>query len=33
MHVAWSYCQSAGFVVKRKTNQLKKFKKVESAGT
>jgi len=26
MHVA-SYCQSAGFVGKRKTNQLKQFKK------
>jgi len=24
MHVAWSYCQAAGLVAKRKTNQLKK---------
>jgi len=33
MHVAWSYCQAAKFVVKQKTNQLEKLKKVESAGT
>jgi len=33
MHVAWSYCKAAGFVAKRKTNQLKIFKKKESAGT
>jgi len=29
----WSYCQSVGFVTKRKTNQLDKFKKEKSAGT
>jgi len=33
MHVAWSCCQAAGFVVKRKANQFEKFKKEESAGT
>jgi len=33
MHVAWSYCQAAGLVAKRKTNQLEKFKEEESAGT
>jgi len=33
MHIAWSYCQAARFVAKRKTNQLEKFKKEESAGT
>jgi len=33
MHVAWSYFQAAGSVSKRKTNQLEKFKKEESAGT
>jgi len=32
MHVAWSYCQAAGLVAKRKSNQLEQFKKVESAG-
>jgi len=32
MHVAWSYCQAAGLVAKRKTNQLEQFKKEESAG-
>jgi len=32
-HVAWSYCQAVEFVAKRKTNQLQKFKKEESAGT
>jgi len=32
MHVAWSYCQAAGFVAKRKTNQLEQFKNVESAS-
>jgi len=31
MHVAWSYCQAAGLVAKRKTNQLDQFKKEESA--
>jgi len=30
--VAWSYCQAAGFVGKRKTNQLDQFKKEEPAG-
>jgi len=30
--LAWSYCQAAGFVAKRKTNQLQKFKKEESAS-
>jgi len=29
---AWSYCQAAGFVAKRKTNKLEKSKKEESAG-
>jgi len=29
MHVAWSYCQAAGFMDERKTNQLDKFKKEE----
>jgi len=33
MHVAWSCCQAAGVVDKRKTNQMEKFKKEESAGT
>jgi len=33
MHVEWSYCKAAGFVAKRKTNQLDTFKKEESAGT
>jgi len=33
MHIAWFYCQAAGFVAKRKRNQLEKFKKEESAGT
>jgi len=33
MHIAWFYCQAAGFVAKRKTYQLEKFKKEESAGT
>jgi len=33
MHVAWSHCQAAELVAKRKTNQLKKFTKEESAGT
>jgi len=32
MHVAWSYCQAAGFVAKRKTNRLEQFKKEESTG-
>jgi len=32
MHVVWSYCQAAGLVAKRKTNQLEQFKKEESAG-
>jgi len=32
MHVAWSYCQKAGFVDKRKTNQLEQIKKEKSAG-
>jgi len=30
--VAWSYCQAAGLVAKRKTNQLEQFKREESAG-
>jgi len=33
MRLTWSYCQAAGFVAKRKTNQLEKFKKEVSAGT
>jgi len=33
MHIGWSYCQEVGFVAKRKTNQLEKFEKEESAGT
>jgi len=33
MHIGWSYCQEVGFVAKRKTNQLEKFEKGESAGT
>jgi len=32
MHAAWSYCQAAGLVAKRKTNQLEQYKKEESAG-
>jgi len=32
MHVAWPYCQVAGFFDKWKTNQLDQFKKEESAG-
>jgi len=32
MHVAWSYCQAARFVDKRKTNKQEQFKKEESAG-
>jgi len=32
MHVAWSYCQVPGLDAKRKTNQLERFKKEESAG-
>jgi len=31
MHVAWSYCQAAGLVANRKTNQLEQFKTEESA--
>jgi len=27
MHVAWSYCQEAGFVDKQKTNQMEQIKK------
>jgi len=30
--MAWSYCQAAGLVAKRKTNQLEQFQKEESAG-
>jgi len=30
--LAWSYCQAAGFVDKRRTNQLEPFKKEKSAG-
>jgi len=33
MHVAWSHCQAAGVVPKRKTNQKEKFNKKESVGT
>jgi len=33
MHVAWFYCQAAGVVAKRKTNQMDKFKKKGSIGT
>jgi len=32
MHVAWSYCQAAGFADKQKTNQLDHFKKEKSVG-
>jgi len=32
MHAAWSYCQAAGLVAKRKTNQLEQLKREESAG-
>jgi len=32
MHVAWSYCQEAGLVPKRKANQLKQFNKEKAAG-
>jgi len=32
MHEAWAYCQAAGLVAERKTNQLEQFKKEESAG-
>jgi len=32
MHVAWSYCQAAGLIAKRKANQLEQFKQEESAG-
>jgi len=32
MRVAWSYCQAAGLVAERQTNQLEQFKKGESAG-